>query len=121
MKTLAHEVGHVLLHNPTDATGAHCRGVKEVEAESVAYLVAAAHGLDTCAYTFAYVAGWAAGGAGSEPEQVVRDLALAAAGTVLDPTAVEAAPTVDAGLAARVQAGAERTATALTHADTPPP
>jgi hypothetical protein len=40
------------LHQPNG------RGRVEVEAESVAYLVAAAHGLDTSSYTFAYVGGW---------------------------------------------------------------
>lgn len=38
-----------------------CRGRYEVEAESVAYVVAASVGLDTAGYTFAYVAGWAGG------------------------------------------------------------
>lgn len=62
-KTLIHEAGHVLLHEPDcpdlrDSTGL-CRGEKEVEAESVAFLVANAHGLDTSDYTFAYVASWA--------------------------------------------------------------
>lgn len=60
VKTLAHEAGHVWLHNPTDpGQGAPCRDLIEVEAESVAYLVAAHHGLDTADYTFAYIAGWA--------------------------------------------------------------
>jgi len=43
VKTLAHETGHVLLHDPAglgESTSAHCQGVKEVEAESVAYLTA---------------------------------------------------------------------------------
>ena len=40
-------------------TGPWCRGVIEVEAESVAYLVTQAHGLDASQYTFTYVAGWA--------------------------------------------------------------
>jgi len=44
-----------------EGTTAGCRGVKEVEAESVAYLVAGSHGLDTGGYTFPYVTGWAAG------------------------------------------------------------
>ncbi len=59
-KTLAHEAGHVLLHNPQNrGEGPACRDLIEVEAESVAYLVAAHHGLDTSGYTFAYIAGWA--------------------------------------------------------------
>lgn len=61
-KTLAHELAHVLLHDPrADPTWAMpCREVKEVEAESVAYLVTAHAGLDSSDYTFGYVAGWAA-------------------------------------------------------------
>ena len=53
VKTLAHEAGHVLLHNPLDplGEGPACRGLIEVEAESVAYLVAAHHGLPTDDYT----------------------------------------------------------------------
>lgn len=38
-----------------------CRGRCEIEAESVAYVVTGAYGLDTSASTFGYVAGWAQG------------------------------------------------------------
>ena len=63
VKTLAHELGHVLMHTPEQVPVAELhqpngRGRVEVEAESVAFLVAAAHGLDTSSYTFAYVGGW---------------------------------------------------------------
>ena len=59
-KTLAHELAHVLLHDGTEyALG--CRGLIEVEAESVAYIVATAAGLPTEAYSFPYVARWAGG------------------------------------------------------------
>ena len=58
----------------TTATTAWCRGVREVEAESVAHLIAAGAGLDTAGYTFAYVAGWAASTGDA-------DAALRAAGT----------------------------------------
>ena len=59
-KSLAHELGHILLHDGTEyATG--CRGRAEVEAESVAYLVCAAAGLNADSYAFAYVAGWSGG------------------------------------------------------------
>ena len=57
VKTLAHEAGHVLLHQ--DQGSRDCRGIVEVEAESVAYMVTSAHGLDSSQYTFNYVAGWA--------------------------------------------------------------
>ena len=63
VKTLAHELGHVMLHEPQDATDAAtvaaCRGQREVEAESVAFLVTSAHGIDSAQYSFPYVAGWA--------------------------------------------------------------
>lgn len=57
VKTLAHEAGHVLLHQ--DQRSVDCRGILEVEAESVAFMVTSAHGLDSSQYTFNYVAGWA--------------------------------------------------------------
>jgi hypothetical protein len=47
----------VILH--PDQQGRDCRGILEVEAESVAYMVTSAHGLDSSQYTFSYVAGWA--------------------------------------------------------------
>jgi len=62
VKTLAHELGHVMLHEPADLldiSALACRGQKEVEAESVAFLVTSAHGMDTGQYSFPYVAGWA--------------------------------------------------------------
>ena len=60
VKTLAHELGHLECGHVQDLpTYLTCRGRCEVEAESVAYVVAAAHGLDASGYTFAYVAGWA--------------------------------------------------------------
>ncbi len=60
VKTLIHELGHLEAGHVADLpTYATCRGRCEVEAESAAYVVAAAHGLDTGGYTFAYVAGWA--------------------------------------------------------------
>jgi len=62
VKTLAHELGHLECGHVTDLpTYLTCRGRCEVEAESVAYVVATAHGLDASGYSFAYVAGWAGG------------------------------------------------------------
>jgi len=62
VKTLAHELGHLECGHVADLpTYLTCRGRCEVEAESVAYVVAAAHGLDASGYTFAYLAGWAGG------------------------------------------------------------
>ena len=56
-KMCGKEAGHVLLHQ--DQGSRECRGIAEVEAESVAYMVTSAHGLDSSQYTFNYVAGWA--------------------------------------------------------------
>jgi len=55
-KTLAHELGHALLH--ADASNSHERPIMEVEAESVAYVVLQHFGLDTGDYSFGYVAVW---------------------------------------------------------------
>jgi len=59
-KTLAHELGHVLLCHAGMA-GTTCREVMEVEAESVAYLIGAAFGLDTTDYSLGYVTSWSGG------------------------------------------------------------
>jgi antirestriction protein ArdC len=57
VKTLAHEIGHALLHEKYDN-----RALAELEAESTAYVVCQALGLDTSDYSFGYVASWAGGG-----------------------------------------------------------
>jgi hypothetical protein len=62
-KTLSHEIGHALLHDPdAPATRDLARGLKELEAESIAYIVSKSLGMDTSSYSFGYVAGWAGGG-----------------------------------------------------------
>lgn len=58
VKTLTHELAHIMLHAEADQPTA-CAGIREVEAESVAHLVMAAHGVDTATYSFPYVATWA--------------------------------------------------------------
>lgn len=61
-KTILHEAAHAILHS-RDADGEYVahRGVKECEAESVAYIVAGIVGLDTAAYSIGYVTSWTAG------------------------------------------------------------
>ena len=58
LKTLVHEIAHALLGHgtPDNDTPRH---VAELQAESTAYLVCDAIGLDTSDYSFAYLAGWA--------------------------------------------------------------
>ena len=60
VKSLAHEVAHTMLHDGTEYSSG-CRGTAEIEAESVAYLVCGAAGVDTGEYSFPYVARWADG------------------------------------------------------------
>jgi antirestriction protein ArdC len=61
VKTLAHELAHVLLHSDPSCDYHANRGRCEVEAESVAYLVCRELGLETDGYSFPYVATWASG------------------------------------------------------------
>jgi len=62
VKTLIHELAHIEAGHVGDLpTYATCRGRCEVEAESIAYVVATAQGMHASGYTFAYVAGWAGG------------------------------------------------------------
>jgi antirestriction protein ArdC len=60
-KTLSHELAHVLLHASALGAGTLERARAEVEAESTAYLVCAAFGLDSMDYTLGYVANWSGG------------------------------------------------------------
>ena len=64
IKTLVHEIAHAKLHRPDDIleipTPAEKRR-KEVEAESIAYVVCQHFGIDTSDYSLAYVAGWSRG------------------------------------------------------------
>ncbi|TFC86335.1 ArdC family protein [Cryobacterium sp. TMT4-31] len=58
VKTLSHELAHIRMHD-LDAGALSLRGVSEVEAESVALMIGAAHGMDTSDYTIPYVSAWA--------------------------------------------------------------
>jgi hypothetical protein len=58
VKTLLHEAAHCLLHAGPPGQS-FPRPLKEMEAESTAFLVAAAHGMSTGDYSFPYVATWA--------------------------------------------------------------
>jgi len=71
-KTLSHELGHVLMHDPENEDARQHRGIGEVEAESVALMIGAAHHMDTSDYTIPYVSTWAARVDGTEPVEVVK-------------------------------------------------
>ncbi|GAA1628389.1 ArdC-like ssDNA-binding domain-containing protein [Leucobacter chromiireducens] len=72
VKTLVHELAHVKMHGPDQVEARQHRGIGEVEAESVALMVGAAHGMDTSAYTIPYVSGWAMAADGKNPIQIVQ-------------------------------------------------
>jgi hypothetical protein len=57
VKTLAHEIAHALLHETFES-----RALAELEAESTAYVVCQALGIDSGDYSFGYVTVWAGGG-----------------------------------------------------------
>lgn len=70
-KTLTHEIVHALLHSKTSE--AHDYQLGELEAETGAYLVLNAMGLDTSDYSFAYLANW------TRSEESMDDLIAASA------------------------------------------
>jgi hypothetical protein len=66
-KTLAHELGHALLHCGENYTGHDAKSAMELEAESVAFVVLQHFGIDSGDYSFGYISHWAAAGADLEP------------------------------------------------------
>lgn len=65
IKTAIHEITHAQLHDYYNQKEKYIpaeqkkdRSIREVEAESVAYVVCLHYGLDTSEYSFPYVAGW---------------------------------------------------------------
>lgn len=74
MKTAIHECAHAILHNRDKMQeGEKDRQTKEVEAESVAYIVCNYFGLDTSDYSFPYIATW---GSGREMKELKDSLNL---------------------------------------------
>lgn len=70
-KTLIHETAHIeLRHIDSVEEYRQHRGRMEVEAESVAFVVAGLCGFDTSAYSIGYIAGWS-----DEDATVIRDAA----------------------------------------------
>jgi hypothetical protein len=68
-KTAVHEAAHMLLHPGSKLE----RGHKELEAESVAYVVLKYLGLDSDDYSFGYVLGWSGHDAGTARERIIRE------------------------------------------------
>ena len=79
-KTMAHELGHVRLHDPSGPGAQLTRGEQEIEAESVAWLVTGHAGLAADGYSFPYVAHWSGGDV--ERVRAVIDRAVPAARSI---------------------------------------
>ena len=90
VKTLIHEAAHVLLH-AEDPGRSVARGLKEVEAESVAFVVAAVHGMPTDQYSFPYVAAWA-GDEGARAVAFTQGRVAQAAKAIIAASPAEQAP-----------------------------
>lgn len=56
LKTAIHELSHAILHSEENNNKG--RSIKELEAESVAYVVCNHFDIDTSEYSFGYLAGW---------------------------------------------------------------
>ena len=124
VKTLAHEIGHVLLHDDEKfrgLTGQSCRGLAEVEAESVAYLVCSSAGLGTDQYTFPYVARWADGDVALVRSAAERSLGAARTiTTAIGLTAEPDDPATEAVVARSAGRSGDRSDKARSHAPKPP-
>lgn len=92
VKTLVHELAHAMLHE-----GFNNRELAELEAESVAYIVCQAVGLDSSEYSLGYVSVWAGGG-----DEAIA--AIKAAGTRIQRTADDIVNRLDAGTESTVAA-----------------
>lgn len=81
VKTALHETCHARIHDVTEMADPSERpdqATREVQAESVAFVVAEHYGLDTGDYSFGYVAGWSDGKETGELKaslQTIRDTA----------------------------------------------
>lgn len=60
VKTLIHEYAHSNLHSTPESASLD-RATKEVQAESVAFIVSNKFGVDTSEYSFEYLASWSSG------------------------------------------------------------
>lgn len=61
VKTMVHELAHSIMHCDTEVNKQLGRNEKEVQAESVAYIVSSYLGLDTSEYSFGYIGSWSKG------------------------------------------------------------
>lgn len=58
LKTLLHEIAHSILHGADGIAKDAPRKIKEMQAESIAYIVSKQFGISTDDYSFGYILGW---------------------------------------------------------------
>ena len=61
VKTLIHEIAHATIHNTNIPDAPKDSPTREVQAESIAYVVCQYFGMDVSDYSFGYIAGWSTG------------------------------------------------------------
>lgn len=86
MKTAVHELSHAFLHDwdrMTQEGNIKDMQTREVEAESVAYVVCQEYDLDTADYSFPYIASWSSGKEMKELKASI-DTIRRTAGTLID-------------------------------------
>lgn len=123
VKTLIHEAAHVILHEGPPGRFLP-RPVKEVEAESVAYVVASVHGMVTDGYSFPYVAAWAGAEGGAVVQATQARVALAARAVIDASPAAHidgGRPPGAAEITATAAAGIGQSVVAASRADFPEP
>jgi DNA primase len=81
---LAHQLGHVLLHGRIahlePSRTVPCRGIRKVEADSVAYLVGLHLGIDPIRVTFPSVSSWAGADPRARPEVTAEAVSVRVTG-----------------------------------------
>ncbi len=80
IKTMVHEIAHSLLHDKANqrmeglSAENEDRDTKEIQSESVAYVVCQHFGIDTSEYSFGYIAGWSAGKSTRQLEESMQTI-----------------------------------------------
>lgn len=70
LKTMIHEYAHVQLHKDTNKS----KELKEIEAESIAFVVCNSFGLDTSEYSFGYITSWSEGMKSEQFKKILQDI-----------------------------------------------
>lgn len=83
-KTLAHEIAHSRLHLKTDKGNKQC----EIEAESIAFVVANHFGIDTSEYSFPYIANWGKEKDSKELKSILANIQMEAKAIIEEMNAV---------------------------------